>query len=932
MERMSSEQQPFSHLLADAIRREHASIVQLHALTDIPLETIKNWLDGRSLRPRRWQEVIKLAAALHLTVRETNQLLHAARHPPFHTLPLATLPAKYRDLLTRWYAGRHIQGLGGTSSSIDPGVLAAGRALLATIPAHDLPSIAPLPPGSRMCLTSNPFFVGRTQALLAMAHMLIQQLAVAIGPVAATGLGGIGKTQLATEFVHRYGQFFAGGVFWLNFADTAAVPNEVAACGSTAHLDLHPNFAQLSGDDQIALVRAAWQSPLPRLLIFDNCEDEDLLARWRPACGGCRILITSRRAQWEPTLHVQTLPLDVLPRADSIALLRQHRPDLPASLPALDAIATELGDLPLALHLAGSYLARYGADLTPDEYVAELRKPTLLRHPSLQGSRVSPTGHVQHVARTFALSYERLDPTNPGDQSARRLLWCAAHFAPGEAIPRRLLLSALQSIAEPVSPVAAAAALERLLDLGLIEAVARATLRMHRLLHLFIRQQASAQAQAAVEQALLAFAIPVNAASELAPLVEIQSHLHFIVDAAQVRRDVRAADLCEMLGHHLWLRSDAEAARRYLAESLVIREANGDSPEAIASSCNLLGLIHHMRGDFGQARQFMQRGLTLWQAHLPPDHPHIAVAHENLGVLLILLAEYDAAQTHLRHALRLHRRRWGYGAVPTARALANLGAFLVAQGCYRRAELYLRHALTIRQQVLPPNHMSTAQTLNHLGELLYLQGDYAAACAYYERSLAMRLAVFGPHHPDIAEIWYNQGRVALALGSFEQARDLLEAALDLQVSTLGADHFEAAARFDGLGQAYLALDDLPTAQSYLEQGYRVRERGYGPQHPFTALSLQSLSRCALAAGQTAQARAAIERALAIQRSTLDPAHPDLAESLLVLAQILDRHDEPEQALLATQQAAAIAERRLGAQHPLTRRAQTQLRALATAAA
>lgn len=925
---MSSEHQPFSHILADAIRRGHASIVQLHALTDIPLETIKNWLDGRSLRPRRWQDVIKLAAALHLTVRETNQLLHAAQHPPFHTLPLATLPAKYHDLLTRWYAGRHIQGLGGTGSSIDPSVLAAGRVLLATMPAHDLPVIAPLPPGSRMFLTPNPFFVGRTQALLAVAHALSKPSAVA-----ATGLGGIGKTQLATEFVHRYGQFFAGGVFWLNFADPAAVPSEIAACGSAAHLDLHPNFAQLSSEDQIALVRAAWQSPLPRLLIFDNCEDEDLLARWRPACGGCRVLITSRRALWASTLHVQTLPLDVLPRADSIALLRQHRPDLPASLPVLDEIATELGDLPLALHLAGSYLARYQVDLTPDEYVTELRKPTLLRHPSLQGSRVSPTGHVQHVARTFALSYERLDPANADDQIARLLLGCAAHFAPGEAIPRRLLLSTLRYAAEPVASVCAAAALERLLDLGLIEEVARATLRMHRLLHLFIQQQqASAQAQAAVEQALLMFAIPVNAASELAPLVSIQSHLRFIVDAARQRRDARAADLCEMLGHHLWLRGDAEAARPYLEESLVIREEQAGHPEEIASSCNLLGLIHHMRGDFRQARQFMQRALTLWQAHLPPDHPHSAAAHENLGVLLILLAEYDAARAHLRHALRLHRRRWAYLAVPTARALANLGSFLVAQGRYRRAELYLTCALTIRRQVLPPDHMSTAQTLNNLGELRYLQGEYAAASTWYERSLAMRLAVFGPHHPDIAEIWYNQGRVALAIGNLEQARDLLEAALDLQVSTLGAQHFEVAARFDGLGQAYLALGDLPTARSYLERGYLGRERGYGPQHPFTALSLQSLSRCALAEGHYAQARDAIEQALAIQRSSLDPAHPDLAQSLLVLGQILDQHGRPDQALLATRQAAGIAERRLGAKHPFTRRVQTYLLSFASVGA
>ncbi|MBV9787122.1 MAG: hypothetical protein JOZ51_03040, partial [Chloroflexi bacterium] len=522
---MSSEHQPFSQLLADAIRRGHASIVQLHALTDIPLETIKNWLDGRSLRPRRWQDVIKLAAALHLTVRETNQLLHAAQHPPFHTLPLATLPGRYHDLLTRWYAGRHIQGLGGTDSSSDPHVLAAGRALLATIPDQHPPAITPLPHGSRMFLTPNPFFVGRTQALLALTHVLLKPAANATGPVAAaTGLGGMGKTQLATEFVHRYGQFFAGGVFWLNFADPAAVPSEIAACGSAAHLDLHPNFAQLATDDQLALVRAAWQSPLPRLLIFDNCEDEALLARWRPACGGCRILITSRRALWEPALGVQTLPLDVLPRADSIALLRQHRPDLPVTLPVLDTIATELGDLPLALHLAGSYLARYQADLTPDEYVTELRKTTL-RHPSFQGNRVSPTGHVQHVAKTFALSYDRLDPTHPDDQIARLLLSCTAYFAPGEAIPRRLLLATLRYAAKPVAAVHAAVALERLLDLGLIEEVVGESLRMHRLLHLFIQQQTDAQHQAAVEQALLAFAIPVNGASELAPLVAIQSHL-----------------------------------------------------------------------------------------------------------------------------------------------------------------------------------------------------------------------------------------------------------------------------------------------------------------------------------------------------------------------------------------------------------------------
>jgi hypothetical protein len=137
-----------------------------------------------------------------------------------------------------------------------------------------------------MPLARNPVFVGREADLRALARALTAGNTAAIGQIAtATGLGGIGKTQLAAECAHRYGQYFAGGVFWMSFADSATVPVEIARCGGAGALALRPDFADLQQDDQLRLVLAAWQSPLPRLLIFDNCEDQELLARWRPTDG-----------------------------------------------------------------------------------------------------------------------------------------------------------------------------------------------------------------------------------------------------------------------------------------------------------------------------------------------------------------------------------------------------------------------------------------------------------------------------------------------------------------------------------------------------------------------------------------------------------------------------------------------------------------------
>jgi tetratricopeptide (TPR) repeat protein len=507
------------------------------------------------------------------------------------------------------------------------------------MPLEEIPPIAPLPAGSRMPLSRNSLFVGREADLKKLAEALKGGETAAIGQIAAaTGLGGIGKTQLAVEFVHRYGQYFAGGVFWLSFADPKAIPAEVAACGGRDHLNLAPDFEGLDIEMQVRLVLSAWQSPLPRLLVFDNCEEEELLDQWRPPAGGCRVLVTSRRATWDAALGVQALQLGVLSREESMALLRKFRLDLGDG--DAKAIAEELGRLPLALHLAGSYLARYRHAVTPEDYLAQLRAPNPLAHRSLQAGSISPTQHAQDVARTFALSYQRLDPADPTDALALALLSRAAYFAHGEPIPRKLLVATLGQDDDPERALQAEDGLARLVELGLLEVEAEGALRLHRLVGAFVHGVAADdEARAAVEGALLVEAPRLNWWSlnwtgHRAPLRAWQAHLRAVTDVARKREDERAARLCNALGDHLNMIGDYAGARPYYERALAINEKvlGAEHPDT-ARSLNNLGYLLQAQGDLAGARPYYERALHIFEARLGPDHSYTRGVRKNLARL-----------------------------------------------------------------------------------------------------------------------------------------------------------------------------------------------------------------------------------------------------------------------------------------------------------
>ena len=479
----------------------------------------------------------------------------------------------------------------------DPATIAAAQSLLAQLPTADLPDPATLPPalppGSRMPFARTLTFVGRQPDLRQIAVALKGGQTTAIGQAATVhGLGGVGKTTVASEFVHRYGAYFAGGVFWLSFADPANIPTEIAQCGGEGHLQLRPDFHTLPLAEQVAAVQRAWAEELPRLLVFDNVdtdEAEALVAQYRPRTGGCRVLITSRRGVWDTALGITALSLGVLPRPESVALLRQFRADLGDA--DAEALAGELGDLPLALHLAGSFLQKYARSSQGDPavFLARLRDPALLEHPALTGRALGAAWsyHERSVARAFALSYERLDPNDETDVLARALLARVACCAPGEPIPGDLV----RALVPGEDDLMAEDARARLTALGLLEQDDDAV-TLHRLLAAFVRQiDADAEAQAVVEAVLISTASDLNMRGIPAPLLPLLPHLRHVTVVALRREDAQAVAL---------RREDAQAA----------------------TLANNLGYgLNNMLADYASARPLYERALDITERVLGPTTP-----------------------------------------------------------------------------------------------------------------------------------------------------------------------------------------------------------------------------------------------------------------------------------------------------------------------
>jgi WD40 repeat protein len=353
-------------------------------------------------------------------------------------------------------------------------------------PAAEVPFLVPFP--------RNADFVGRDGDLARLHAALSGPGPVGIRPAGLTGMGGIGKTQLAVEYVHRHRSDYPDGIFWIDAAGPLA--DGFARLAADGRLKwAEPDQPR---DEQIRAAFAALNRRPQGLLVLDNVPDPAMLAvpvlaECVPEDLHCRLLFTTRRHDLGRFAGIELTVLAVTP---ALRLLLRH-PSRQAALHPDDpdheharAIARMLGRLPLALELAGAYLGKYSGDVTLQDYREGLKSDGALATLDADVAELTEADlrrvHAPAVAATIREQWEAL-----GHESARLLLRVASLFAESAATPiaRLGLLAGLADEAPPGRPSPLRRAFKRLEDACLVERLEGDRLRVHPLIHEFVARQ-----------------------------------------------------------------------------------------------------------------------------------------------------------------------------------------------------------------------------------------------------------------------------------------------------------------------------------------------------------------------------------------------------------------------------------------------------------
>jgi tetratricopeptide (TPR) repeat protein len=706
--------------------------------------------------------------------------------------------------------------------------------------------------------------------------------AVVVSPVALHGLGGVGKTQMALEYVHRFMSDYEL-VWWIECGQPQFIDVGLAELADRVQAEYDvtaPPGATADMKAKFVIDTLSARRVVPRwLLVYDNAEDIEAVSKYLPSGGG-HVLLTSRNGDW--TARTRPIEIEVFQRDESIAHLLRVVPGIRHD--EADEVARVLGDLPLAVETAAVWLKDTGYSV--QEFLGRLEADTAhtLSSSALDGSPSS----------VLAAWDPSLDLLNDRSTASARLLELCSVMAP--SIARDLVYSgAMAEVLEPYDPalsepVVMGRVVHEASKLALVKVDANLRqIQIHRLVQAVIRnrmtQESARSARRDVHRVLVGSRPEQN------------------VD------DPASWDRFRMIWPHL-APSDALSSNEEQVRQLYI--------DRVRYLCVL--------GDDDRARSLAEEVVARWEKALDSDmaepakdrlRRQLLQLQFNLANTLRSMSRLADARSLDEKVLAEQRELLGSDHAHTLLTAGSLAADLRAVGRYRDALAMDNNTYQAWTGLYGEDDRRSLAAANNLAVSLRLTGDVAGALRLDSDTFERRRQTLGPTHPLTLSSARNLGRDLLEVGDYPEALKRADEAHRLCSDALGADSTEALDARVLLGIALRTVGSPLDAEGHFNEALIGLTRLFGEQSSQALGCRLSRSTNSLTMDQTDEAESEIRQVLAEYGKTLGSRHPHTLVCGVNLATALRMRGRFEAAMDKMRETEPLMEEVLGLEHPYT---------------
>ncbi|GIH66414.1 FxSxx-COOH system tetratricopeptide repeat protein [Microbispora siamensis] len=823
-------------------------------------------------------------------------------------------------------------------------------------PALDTGGLGARFPGSEPAVWNvparNAAFTGRGLVLDRLRDQLVGGSSAVVLPQALYGLGGVGKTQVALEYAHRFRADY-DLVWWISSEDPERINSAFEELARQLRIPVADNIAEV-----VSAVREALRLGRPYgrwLLIFDNAGDPEDLRDFFPGGSSGHVMITSRNQAWSTV--AAPLEVDVFSQEESLEHLGRRVPGLAAE----DArrVAEALGNLPLAVEQAAAWLAETG-----------LPAATLLEQLDTEAARVlsslnQPADYPHPVAVTWNLSLTQLQESSP---ASVRLLQLCAFFAP-EPISMQLLYS--DEMVESLLPYDDT--LREKLVLGrVIQEIGRFalakvdqgnnTIQVHRLVQSVIRSQMPQEEQEKACHAV--HRILVGARPRQGDVDDPENWIrydliwqHLQPSRATECTEEETRQLLTDRVRYLWKRGDFDSAlalgerlanfweeefgqhdrqRLHLLFNVAnVKRSQGKYEEARDLDMwvreqqlqvvgdrhphTLLtagGLAADLRGlgEYESSLEMDRVTYQRWKTLFGEDHPRTLASANNLALCYRLVGDAVSARDLDQDTLQRRTRVLGVNHPYTLFSAAHLARDLREIGLYRESVDLLRTTLQHYRESLGEAFVDTLRAAKSLAVSLRRAGEQQEAWELAkETEERYRQRYAGT--PDALAATLELACCMSALGDKAGAHELAGRIVHIYRQTLGDNHPGTLIAMNNLAIYLRGSGELDRATAVAVATHDGLGANLGPDHPFTLSAAINLANCLGEEGRRDEAERLERRTLEALRAKLGDLHPDTLACEANLAVTLWSAGQVAQAERIRDRLLPVLGRVLGESHP-----------------